>query len=75
MSATIQRPRRSTVRTGERRRRVARIDAAVGIIVAILALLIAPGLAIIGIAAMCALALCAISVPLQRRRTKRKQAT
>jgi Flp pilus assembly protein TadB len=74
MSTTIQRTPRSTAGKGARRRRLARIDAALGVLVAILALIIAPGLAIIGVAAMCALALCAISVPLQRRRTRRKQA-
>jgi Flp pilus assembly protein TadB len=74
MSVTIERPPRSTVRAGARRRRFARIDVAIGVALAILALIIAPGLAIIGIAALCALALCAISVPLQRRRTRRKQA-
>jgi len=73
MSTTIQRPPRSTARTGARRRRVARVDAVIGLLVAVLALIIAPGLAIIGLAAMCALAMCAISVPLQRRRTRRKQ--
>jgi hypothetical protein len=75
MSTTIRRPPRSTIRAGARRRRLVRIDVAVGVVVAILALIIAPGLAVIGIAAMCALAMCAISVPLQRWRTRRKQAT
>jgi hypothetical protein len=73
MSVTIQPPPRSTLRAGARRR-VARIDVTIGVALAILALIIAPGLAIIGVAAVCALALCAISVPLHRRRTRRKQA-
>lgn len=74
MSATLQRPPRSAVRESARRRRLARVDVAVGVAVAILTLMIAPGLAIIGLAATCALAICAISVPLQRWRTRRKQA-
>ena len=74
MSSTVQAPSRGTARVAVRRRRLARIDLAVGLLIGGLLLIVAPGLAIVGIAALCALALCAISVPLQRRRTRRKQA-
>jgi len=73
MSVTIERPRGTAVRAGARRRRLARIDAAAGVILGVVVLIAAPGLAIIGLASVCMLALCAISAPLQRRRTRRRR--
>jgi hypothetical protein len=53
------------------RRRAARIDGAIGVSLALLALALAPGLALVGIIASALLVLCGLSVLLARRRAHR----
>jgi hypothetical protein len=53
------------------RRRTARLDVAVGALVALLVLLLAPGLAVVGIIATAMIALCGASALLARRRARR----
>jgi hypothetical protein len=53
------------------RRRTARVDVAVGALLALLALLLAPGLAVVAVVAAVMLALCGVSALLARRRARR----
>lgn len=54
-------------RAGARRRRLGRIDALVGLLLAVAAVLLAPGLAVVGIGAVLVLAACAITFVFQLR--------
>lgn len=63
---TVQSSARSA-RSTLRRRRLARIDIAVGVLIAGAVLIAGPGLALAGIAALAALGLCVTSLLLQRR--------
>jgi hypothetical protein len=64
---------RSRRREARRRRNVARVDVGLGLLVAaVLLLLLAPGLAIVAIAALLVLAVCAFSVGLDRWRSRRR---
>jgi hypothetical protein len=53
------------------RRRTARVDVAVGALLALLALLLSPGLAVVAVVAVAMLALCGVSALLTRRRARR----
>jgi hypothetical protein len=48
--------------------RSARVDVAVGVVLALLALLLAPGLGVVAVMAVAILALCALSALISRRR-------
>jgi peptidoglycan/LPS O-acetylase OafA/YrhL len=61
-------------REARRRRRLARIDLVLGAAVALLVLLLSPGLAIAGLIALLVLAACVASLVLERRRRSRPQA-
>ena len=56
------------------RRRSARVDVAAGAGVALLTLLLAPGLAIVAVVALAMLLLCGLSALIARRRTRRSGA-
>ncbi len=60
-------------RAANRRRRLLRIDLAVGLLVGIVLLLATPGLAIAAILAGAALAACVVSVFVQRRRARGRE--
>lgn len=67
------RERSQTRRALARRRRVrGRVDLAVGALLALAAVLLAPGLAIVALAALAVLACCAVSVVVSRLRTARR---
>ncbi|HEX3509680.1 MAG TPA: hypothetical protein VHT27_01145 [Solirubrobacteraceae bacterium] len=57
--------------TARRRTRLARVDLAISVLVAVVLLLIVPGLAIAGIVALVALFVCCASLLLARRRRRR----
>jgi hypothetical protein len=57
------------------RRRAARVDAAIGLAVAALTLILAPGLAIVAIVAVALLAICAVSVLGGRWHERRRERT
>jgi hypothetical protein len=62
---------RARRRLARRRQRVARIDLGLGVLGAIVLLLATPGLAITALIALLVLALCALSVIVERRRRRR----
>jgi hypothetical protein len=70
--STVQSSLRST-RTVSRARRLARIDIAAGVLIAVAVLIAGPGLAIIGISAVAALGVCFISLLAQRRSTRKRR--
>jgi hypothetical protein len=59
-------------RAARRRRRLARIDLGVGVALAILLLLIAPGLAIVALVASVVILVCGVSLLVERRRGPRR---
>ncbi len=59
-------------RQARRRRQIARLDVGLGLLVAVVALVIAPGIAIVAIVALLALLICALSVVVERRRSRRR---
>ena len=62
---------RARRRQARRRRRLARLDLGVGLLAAIVLLLATPGLAIAAVVALLVLALCVLSVVLERRAARR----
>jgi Flp pilus assembly protein TadB len=54
-----------------RRRRLARMDVGFGLLVAVVAIVLAPGLAIVALAALIGLVACIVSVVLERRGSRR----
>jgi Flp pilus assembly protein TadB len=64
--------RRRRERSRARRRRVnARVDVAIGVLIAIVAILAAPGLAIVALFATIAFVACLLSLGIERRRRMR----
>lgn len=59
---------------GTVRRRAARTDVALGLVLALLAFALAPGLAVVAIIASALLVLCGLSVLFARRRSRRRGA-
>jgi hypothetical protein len=62
---------RARRRLARRRRRLARIDVGLGVLVAIVLLIVSPGLAITGLVALATLGVCLVSLALERRRSAR----
>jgi hypothetical protein len=62
---------RARRRDARRRRRLARVDLGLGVLVALVVLLVSAGLAIAGLISLVMLALCALSIVLERRRRAR----
>jgi Flp pilus assembly protein TadB len=63
---------RSRRREARRRRRLVRVDLGLGLLGAIVLLLATPGLAIATLLALVLIALCVLSVVLERRRSRRR---
>jgi uncharacterized membrane protein YoaK (UPF0700 family) len=55
-----------------RRRYLLRVDFGLGALVAVVALLFAPGVAIVAVAALLVLAICIVSFVFERRRSRRR---
>jgi Flp pilus assembly protein TadB len=55
-------------RQASRRRHLFRVDIGLGLLIAVVALLLAPGVAIVAVGALLVLAICALSILLERRR-------
>lgn len=55
-----------------RRRQLARMDVGFGLLVAVVAMVLAPGLAIVALAALIGLVACIVSVVLERRGSRRR---
>jgi peptidoglycan/LPS O-acetylase OafA/YrhL len=66
---------RARRREARLRRRAARLDVGVGLFGAIVLIIVTPGLAVAAIFALLALALCALSVVLERRKRSRVRAS
>jgi hypothetical protein len=66
MSANVRRER------ARHRRRLARMDVGYGLLVAVVAIVLAPGLAIVALAALVGLAACILSVLLEPRGSRRR---
>jgi Flp pilus assembly protein TadB len=62
---------RSRRRAARRRRRLARLDLGFGVLGAVVLLLATPGLAIAALVALVLIAVCILSVALERRRSRR----
>lgn len=62
---------RARRRQARRRRRLLRVDIAIGALTALVLLLASPGLAIAGAIALLVLLVCVASIPLARRRSQR----
>jgi hypothetical protein len=60
-------------REARRRRQHFRLDIALGLLIAIVVLLLGPGLAPVGIVALLVLAVCILSVPLGRWLSRRRR--
>jgi Flp pilus assembly protein TadB len=60
-------------RQARRRRHLLRVDMGLGIVVALVALLVSPGLAVIGAAALAVLAICVVSILFERWRSRRRR--
>ncbi len=58
-------------RQASRRRHLFRVDIGLGLLIAIVTLLIAPGVAIVAAVALLVLAICIASIPLERWRSRR----
>jgi len=58
-------------RQASRRRHLFRVDIGLGLLIAVAALLLAPGVAIVAVAALVVLAICGVSILLERRRSHR----
>ena len=63
---------RSRRREARRRRRLARVDLGLGLLGAIVLLLLTPGVAIAALLALVVLALCVLSLVVERRRARRR---
>lgn len=63
---------RSRRRDAHRRRRLLRVDLGLGLLGAIVLLILTPGVAIAALLALAVLALCVVSVVLERRRSRRR---
>jgi Flp pilus assembly protein TadB len=63
---------RARRKQARRRRHLARLDFGLGLLLAVVALLVAPGIAIVALVALLALVICALSVVLERRRSRRR---
>jgi len=59
-------------RQASRRRHLFRVDVGLGLLIAVVALLLAPGVAIVAVGALVVLAICGISILLERRRSRRR---
>jgi Flp pilus assembly protein TadB len=62
---------RARRREARRRRHLFRIDIGLALLIAVVALLLAPGVAIVALAALAILAICGVSVLIDRRRSHR----
>ena len=60
-------------RQARRRRYLIRVDMGLGLLVAMVALLVSPELAIVAIAALLVLAICIFSTLIERRRSRRRR--
>ena len=65
---------RARHRSARRRRRVARLDVAIGLVLALVLVLATPGLAIAAVIALLVLAICLASVLLERLSGRRRRA-
>ena len=63
---------RARRRQARRRRYLLRMDIGLGAVIATVALLLAPGVAIVAIAALLVLAICAVSLVFERGRSHRR---
>jgi Flp pilus assembly protein TadB len=59
-------------RQARRRRHLIRVDIGLGLLIAVVAILFAPGLAIVAVVALLVLAICIVSRLLERRRSRRR---
>src|ERR1019366_4702780 len=64
---------RARRREARRRRRLARLDFGLGLLLAVVVLTLAPGIAIAALVALLALLVCVLSVVLERRRSRRRR--
>jgi len=62
---------RARRRQASRRRYLFRVDISLGLLIAAAALLLAPGVAIVAVVALLVLAICTLSILLERRRSRR----
>ena len=62
---------RARRRQASRRRYLFRVDIGLGLLIAVAALLLAPGVAILAVAALVVLAICGVSILLERWRSRR----
>jgi Flp pilus assembly protein TadB len=58
-------------RQASRHRYLFRVDICLGLLIAVAALLLAPGVAIVAVAALLVLAICSVSILLERWRSRR----
>jgi Flp pilus assembly protein TadB len=58
-------------REARRRRYLFRVDIGLGLLIGVVALLLAPGVAIVALAALAILAVCGVSILIDRRRSRR----
>jgi Flp pilus assembly protein TadB len=63
---------RARRRQARRRRHLMRVDTGLGLLIAVVALLLAPGVAIVAIAALLVLAGCIVSFVFERWRSRRR---
>ena len=59
-------------RQARRRRHLIRVDIGLGLLISVVAILFAPGLAIVAVVALLVLAICIVSHLLERRRSRRR---
>jgi uncharacterized membrane protein YfcA len=64
---------RARRREARRRRQIFRLDIALGLLIAIVALLLGPGLAPVAVVALLVLAVCVLSVPVGRWLSRRRR--
>jgi Flp pilus assembly protein TadB len=62
---------RARRREARRRRYLFRVDIGLALLIAVVALLLAPGVAIVALAALAILATCGVSILIDRRRSRR----
>ena len=59
-------------RQASRRRRLFRVDIGLGLLIAVVTLLLAPGVAIVAVVGLLVLAICVVSILLERWRSRRE---
>jgi Flp pilus assembly protein TadB len=71
--ADLSPDRRSSTHRRQRARAFIGVDLAIGILIAVVAVLVAPGIAIVGMVAIVVLLLAALSLLFERRRARRRR--